>query len=545
MKKKYMSLVLALTGIISGVIAQENKTIKPLLSNDLSREVTFAGDVIINNMPGENQQQVKIATAFNGWLYSAYTTVNTSSGNGGITIRSSRDNGITWNTIDTYSVSGTLYTDLDLVVAGTDTTNLKLYMVAIRKDVGAGTYRLFVDQYNATTGTFNGDYYNMDHSSSPIRDVAIATDYMQPSVSSAPYSVGIMYSAGAGLDSVVCIASVDGGNSYAVRQVVMTTPYWMRNVAISYGRSASGSNGRFFGAWEELTAYTNVNAHIWSGRTTNSVSSAWSVPKNLDSLSSLMINRCKNPSIATSIGTVDNDSGAVSAVVLVQRDWTGTGGDYDLLGFYNYRAHYTDNWTRLDVDNGGDNSMEPNITFGNGTMDFCATFHDSTSHYLSVVKNNFNLATPNGWTSVTSRYNDDTVNIVNPMPNVKVNPANNQAALAWIRMNGAEGVAMFDAEYASATGVSEQHGGGFEFSNLYPNPSSNELNIGLNLPAEKQVSIQVINMLGQQILNTSNSYGMGSQLITMDVSAYPAGIYFCNVVVDNQTYTKKFVVKHD
>lgn len=546
MKKIYLSFLLALTGVVTSTFAQENRTIHPKSSKEYDRQVTFTGDVIINNLPGENQQKPKVTAAFNGWLYSAYTTVNTSTGNGGITIRSSRDNGATWSTIDAYSVAGVQYTDFDLTVAGTDTNNLRLFLVGLRFDTGTSTYILFVDQYNATTGAFNGDYYNMDHGTSPIRDVAIATDYASPSVSSSPYSVGIMYSAGASLDSIVHIASLDAGMTYTVRNTVALSSAWYRGVALSYGRSASGSNGRFFGAWEELTAYGNVNAHIWSSRSQNDVSSTWITPVNLDSVSFLMINKCKNPSIATSYGLVDNDSGSVSAVVLVQRDYTGTGGDYDLLGFYNKRAHYANYWSRLDIDNSGSsNSIEPSIAYAPGTTDFYATYFDSTAHHLTVIKNNYNLASASSWNTVTNKYNDDTLNVIHPSAHIDVNPANNKAAMVWIRMNGSEGVAMFDAEYATTVGIAEQHGGGNDFSNLYPNPSRDELNISFVLQNDEQVSFQVINMLGESVMaQSSESFGTGAQTIKLDVSSLNNGIYFCNVTINGKVYTKKFMVQH-
>ena len=54
----------------------------------------YANDVIVNDNSSVNQRNAKLAVAYNGWLYSAFTTVDQNKG--GIKIMCSKDNGTTW-----------------------------------------------------------------------------------------------------------------------------------------------------------------------------------------------------------------------------------------------------------------------------------------------------------------------------------------------------------------------------------------------------------------------------------------------------------------
>lgn len=67
------------------VIAQENKTDQRIHgAND-----KFADDVIIQSSPTINQEKVKLSVAFNGWIYAAFSTIDSSTNSGGITIMKS------------------------------------------------------------------------------------------------------------------------------------------------------------------------------------------------------------------------------------------------------------------------------------------------------------------------------------------------------------------------------------------------------------------------------------------------------------------------
>lgn len=506
--------------------------------------VQYTNDVIIHSATGFDQRRVRISVAFNGWLYAAYSTVDSTMTQGGITILSSRNNGITWNVIDQYSPTNTRYPVLDIVVAGTDTNNLVLYVAAVNYNTVSGNYILFVDRYNATAGIFAGSNFNYSTGTRKIYDVGIASDYRSPAVGASPYSLGMIYSCySATLDSVCFVGSVDGGGSWSVRQTVASTSYYNGKISIAYGRSNSASNGRYFAAWEQRGSSSARTGHIYAGHCVSTVNGAWNTPVCLDSVSSSMINLCCNPEMAVQYNMTDNDSGSCTAVVLCQRDYTGNGNDMDLLGFYNKRSHYTNYWNRLDIVNTGENDLQPDVTYDPGNNNFLAVYYDSTNGKLPYLVNEMNLVNPSTWTPITAQYNDVTTNLKGAWPRVEINPVVVQTAHAWIA-EGANGygIAMFDAEY-NVTGVHNNELA--SVSNLYPNPAAGTVTLDYTVNKDAQATITVYNMLGETVdvrrpLNT----GSGKYTEKFDVSGWANGVYTITISVDGQTSSVRMVVSH-
>lgn len=417
------------------------------LANNLNAQ--FGQDVKINPQPTTNQKEVQIDVAFNGWVYAAYNFID-SSGKGGICLRKSTDNGLTWTTFDSYAVSDIRYEQFDLVVAGTDTNSLVVYLAGINHNTASSTYVLYVDRYNGLTGGFIGSNLNLNIGSRRIYDVALATDYRFPAVNSAPYSIGLIYSCySPTYDSINSYVSIDGGVNFLPSTNIATTSNYYRNVSIAYGRSASASNGRYFFAWEQLGSSSANTGHIYTSRSASTVDGAAIAPVNLDSVSSTMINLCRNPSIAVQFNTVDNDSAAVTAVVTVDRDYNGDGSDYDMLGFYNKRAHFSNFWYRLDIVNSGETDMQSDISYDPTNNNFLLTYLDSTNHKMPYLVNQMNLVTPSTWVTINPNYVNHTDVLGNARPKVVINPAVTQVALAWVKNQDTIGAAYFDAEYST------------------------------------------------------------------------------------------------
>ncbi len=81
-----------------------------------------------------------------------------------------------------------------------------------------------------------------------------------------------------------------------------------------------------------------------------------------------------------------------------------------------------------------------------------------------------------------------------------------------------------------------------DYINLYPNPSTGEFIIDLNLPANEQVLITVTNMMGQTIKQISGE--MGNQKQMLDISGAADGIYFVNIYAGGQSIIRKVMVQH-
>jgi Secretion system C-terminal sorting domain len=511
----------------------------------------FGTDVIVQNQSIYKQIEPKIASAFNGWLYAAYRFTNVSNDSNGIYFKYSKNNGLTWQKIDSYQEANTSSTfdDLEIEVAGTDTNNLSLYILGLRHNINPSQYLFYIDKYNARNGSFLGPVINYNTGNRQIYDVDMATDYQSPAVGANPYSIGLVYSVFSSLkDSVNYLASVDGGTSFTIRQAIANTGFYNRKVSISYGKSSNGSNGRYFVAWEQLPSSSSRNGSIYFSRSANTVSSVFIAPKNLDSLSTSVAGICRNPKISTSFGLFNNDSANTTAIVTFERDYQGLGNDYDIIGFVNSKASATTSylsWYRFDILNTGNLEKQPSVAFEDSAKTFNVSVYDSTNGQLQVYKHSFNftLANLDNWDTVRLGYND-----VNPggepWADIAINPKKKKVAAVWSSQTGsANPKVLFDAEYntISSSLVTEKPKA-FGIS-IHPNPAKDFINVKLDLKQASQVSMELIDMTGKIIMKNDYGARSGEQNFRFDFSDLKTGIYMMQLKTDKETAGYKISVE--
>jgi len=79
---------------------------------------------------------------------------------------------------------------------------------------------------------------------------------------------------------------------------------------------------------------------------------------------------------------------------------------------------------------------------------------------------------------------------------------------------------------------------------VYPNPAHENLTLVFELAQQQAVSVQMMNILGQSMMNPVENVIMdaGSQEVRMDVSNLNSGVYFCVVSIGDQRLTKKIII---
>lgn len=98
--------------------------------------------------------------------------------------------------------------------------------------------------------------------------------------------------------------------------------------------------------------------------------------------------------------------------------------------------------------------------------------------------------------------------------------------------------ALFAYEATSAEEVSYNN----TFGQGYPNPASSVINFDYSLNSSDMATVNIFNLLGQQVMQENINGGQGS--LNISVEDLQEGVYFCNFIVNNEVVkTSKFVVK--
>lgn len=145
------------------------------------------------------------------------------------------------------------------------------------------------------------------------------------------------------------------------------------------------------------------------------------------------------------------------------------------------------------------------------------------------------------WPSI-AKNNGNNVHIVyqrDPCPEYFVNNTS---------VYGPQNTSTNDIIYVSWTnpvGVSEiTNANSFSMSQNYPNPVNGTTRFELNLNANSDVTVELYNVLGKLVkTETLNNLNAGSNVITLDLAGFNAGLYTYSVTVGAEKLTRTLMVK--
>jgi parallel beta-helix repeat protein len=90
------------------------------------------------------------------------------------------------------------------------------------------------------------------------------------------------------------------------------------------------------------------------------------------------------------------------------------------------------------------------------------------------------------------------------------------------------------------TGINEQDAMA-KYVNVYPNPNSGKFNVSINMPKAEQVKITITNLVGQQIAVVTEGM-ISADILTVDLSMQPSGVYMLNIQTATQNVVKRIVI---
>lgn len=162
-----------------------------------SNSQTFGPDRIVYNNPNVEVHEIFLQTAFNGWIYAAFNYYDMPYK--GYRVDYSTDNGQSWQTVIDFSVPGASawYPQIvNMLVAGTDTNNLHVFLALLGNGNGGPTNYGSINTYGATSGTVLNTIGLGDFMTYTVGNLSLCSDYKHPMSLSSPYSIAAVYTAG-------------------------------------------------------------------------------------------------------------------------------------------------------------------------------------------------------------------------------------------------------------------------------------------------------------------------------------------------------------
>ncbi len=112
-----------------------------------------------------------------------------------------------------------------------------------------------------------------------------------------------------------------------------------------------------------------------------------------------------------------------------------------------------------------------------------------------------------------------------------------QMTLAW------DAFAFSGASPVCAVGVKNNVESNVVLGNAYPNPTANNAVITFELPTAGTITIDMVNMFGQQVAVLANGeYNSGAHKVVVNTEKLAAGVYFYSLRTNDQVLSKRLVV---
>jgi hypothetical protein len=99
-----------------------------------------------------------------------------------------------------------------------------------------------------------------------------------------------------------------------------------------------------------------------------------------------------------------------------------------------------------------------------------------------------------------------------------------------------------DINIGSSTGITEQQLK--DALNVYPNPTSGQISVKLDLPTAGHILIRVYDVLGRTLTSVEEQNSFGG-VYPVDLRANKNGVYFVEVISDMGTVTRKIILNKE
>jgi hypothetical protein len=76
---------------------------------------------------------------------------------------------------------------------------------------------------------------------------------------------------------------------------------------------------------------------------------------------------------------------------------------------------------------------------------------------------------------------------------------------------------------------------------IYPNPAKNKFEIWSSEFRENETTMELFDLNGKKLLE--KQIPAGTETVELDVSTLVNGVYFCRLIIENKSVTKKLIIQ--
>lgn len=538
MKRKFTCDV-ALFSLMSATICSAQE--KPQWGNDVN----------VSPAAGEFYKDVRVSVAYNGDIYMGRLSAVGSSGPyQHWTVLKSMDNGATWSVFkESNLTSGTeplKYTSFDMITAGDDAGSFRVFVARPYMDTVSKVVTMRATSYNSsgspTNLDFDGESYTSYTAGRGFDYICWATDSRKPSMASAPFCISLVAAkASSPYDSLLVWTSPNGGSSFVYRELD-TSGYYIKHVSATLATDSILSDYPRLGiAYEVFESFADTTGSIFARfiYADDGTDLIYSGPYQVGAAGSSYA----HPAIAMSQVSGEGTGPGLDdyRTIISYEAYTAGQG----LGVY-YRA--TDNLfsaapdfsgAAVVINAGPGNQRHPHLVFDPLYKNFIMTYYDEATGKLPYCIKGMATTLADPFTLFYPNYRDVTsIPAASIEPRVDMNISTATAVFAW---NDAF-KSMFDAENSSLS-ISESPLNIAGIS-AYPNPANNQLNLKITSGKRDEVSLRVLDLTGQVLIQRTMSLKEGSNQFILDVSGLPSGVCLLQVQGAHTATAAKVTIRH-
>lgn len=493
---------------------------------EAQQKPTWGGDINVLPAAGRFYKNVRVTVGYDGTIYVGRLYALTAQGPyQNWEVLKSSDNGVTFSLYIGSAVGTTnRYTAFDIIAAGEDATDFRLYIARPFIDTVSFEVTMRVDSYDKSGTpspvTFDNEVYTSYTAKRGFDYICWATDSRMPATESSPYTVSLVASKATNDDSLIAWTSNNGGSSFIRRELEGSATY-IKSVSASLGVNDMVSDYPRLGiAYEKQNSIADTTGQIW-------VRFVYG-----DDLTDVAYTGPYRVGVA-------GKAYSQPTIAMSQTRTTATGNGFDdyrtIVSYSNVESdmnvsfQITDNLyltapdfasTGVIIGSGTGNQMLPHMVFDPLFSNFILTYYDQKTGMLPYLIKGLGTAGAQAFSPFYPNYRDVTsASSPNIQPRVDMNISTSTAVFAW----NDKYKCMFDAEnstvdiFSPQTNVNELI--------VYPNPVRDNATLSFESKNACQVNIQITDMSGRLIRSSAHQVLQGKNEITLNLKDISSGQY--------------------